>query len=680
MKMKTGLNETTSIGRTGAYRPWADHANALQLVTCVARDLDFETVHNQRTFHLGGPVLPLSHTRRHLGSGWTGRAYAYDWEGGGFDAYLASTLPGPLFIPHGREIHFRFSAGNGVPRLRSLESGKEALAAWTNSDMGRLVLLENWGVQTLLASSSSMLSLKWVSHDCLSITFAGERANLLFVPLLKKEDVPADPVTIAAWLRLAEKPPVRCHESYASSPKQVKIRQQFVTPDGTPSLLAPLPPVAAFSPLQTQPPHLRLLHGLFGPYAVAEGECAEYDIEMGWAGARLEATRKVSTERLATIPAELAYAGDVTWEPGTPMDQLLSLRIWAPLAGVIPESVWDKLRPMLSPPTAEAFRASLTVVIEPVSGKSWAKEAKLFEVAGDISYDTDWYNGFELSGLDRAVRCADPAIAAPARALAKALRPERELLLRFFEIYHDWELGAAWSDSRGGGWNTDCSHNGLEGLLAEARLREAEGDREGSAYVYYLAAKTASALMAAEWMPDYLLTIPFVRAYDSTPCSAWNFAPGTPTPPPGSPFPPGELPFGIETLYATTGGSIQSASSKNPYVLAPHFPEFNALQRAHGRMARYREVAEAWRQHHGHRYADWIKFYCGVSDPSLDLTAMHSQEARIQAAVMYHLAPDVCFRLWTLGEAPDAVEALFRTPLNLAEQILCRAGMKLSFS
>jgi hypothetical protein len=94
-------------------------------------------------------------------------------------------------------------------------------------------------------------------------------------------------------------------------------------------------------------------------------------------------------------------------------------------------------------------------------------------------------------------------------------------------------------------------------------------------------------------------------------------------------------------------------------------------------MERYREIAATWRQRHPHRYADWVKFYCGVSDPTLDLSAMHSQEARVQAAVMYHLAPDVCFRLWTLGEDPDAVETLFQTPLNLAEQILCRSGMTL---
>ena len=58
---------------------------------------------------------------------------------------------------------------------------------------------------------------------------------------------------------------------------------------------------------------------------------------------------------------------------------------------------------------------------------------------------------------------------------------------------------------------------------------------------------------------------------------------------------------------------------------------------------------------------------------------MH-QEARTQAAVMYHLAPDVGLRLWVLGQDGREVEALFKTPLNLAEQLWCRSGAMLEVS
>ena len=243
-----------------------------------------------------------------------------------------------------------------------------------------------------------------------------------------------------------------------------------------------------------------------------------------------------------------------------------------------------------------------------MSGRKWAKEARLFELAGDISYDSDWYNGFELSGLERAVRCADSAIAKPARALAESARPERKLLLGYFEIFHDWELGAAWSDARGAGWNTDCSHNGLEGILAEARLREAEGDRDGADFAFYLAAKTACALIAAESLADYLLDVRFFRPMGASPCGFWDLPEGAAPIPPNSPFPPGNPTFGIESIYLARGGSIQSPSSKNPYALAGHFPEFNSLQRSYGRMPRYREIAGLWRKHFPQRYANWIAF------------------------------------------------------------------------
>lgn len=296
------------------------------------------------------PSCRLSHARKHLASGWTGRSYVYSWDGGGFDAHLVTTLPGPLFVPHGHEFHFRFAIDNGVPRFRALETGETALASWTNRDVGRLVLLENWGVPTLLASSSPISSLKWISHEHLTLTCAEPASRLLFVPLLKKEDVPEDSEAKAAWLRLAEKPPVRCHEFFETSTDQVKIRQKFFAPDGAPTLLSPLAVVAQFSQISSRPANRRLIHGLMGPYCVAEGDYAEYEIDFRWARTRAEATRAVTAQGLGPIPRELAYAGDVTWEPGTPMDQLLALRIWAPLAGVTPPSIWENLRPQLAPP------------------------------------------------------------------------------------------------------------------------------------------------------------------------------------------------------------------------------------------------------------------------------------------------------------------------------------------
>ena len=126
----------------------------------------------------------------------------------------------------------------------------------------------------------------------------------------------------------------------------------------------------------------------------------------------------------------------------------------------------------------------------------------------------------------------------------------------------------------------------------------------------------------------------------------------------------------MDGIYTARGASPQTAASRNPYALAGNFPEFCALQKQYGRCERYREIAASWERDYPERYADWHAFYT-AGNP-------YRQEARVQAAVMYHLAPEVAFRLWTLDEDPDTVEQRFRTPLNLVEQLWCRAGAQLA--
>jgi hypothetical protein len=648
--MKTGLNEQTSVGRCGAYRRDADHANVVQLTTCVARDMDFHAVHGGRIRWLGGPALPDSHRRTSLGRSWTGRVYRYEWDAGGFDAYLKTTLPGPMFVPQGKEFHWRWAVDNGVPSARALPDGREFVCAWTQEDLGQVVMLNNWGMPTLLVASAPIAKMKWISHEHMSLEFGAPGTRVLFVPLLDTADVSTD---ITPWLELIAAPPVSCREDFDVRGDTVVIQQTF---EG--ACLAPVPPVSTFSPLQDQPDARMLTKGFMGEYRVTSGSTREMEIPMGWSKARLRATRLVDATGLSGIPDELAYAGDVTWEPGTAMDQLLALRVWAPLAEICPPSIWAKLRPQLAPPTADQLRASLELFTEPASGRQWAKEAQLFGGAGDVAYDSDWYNGFELSGMWRAANCADLAIAKPAQALVAAAKGERDLLTSYFTIFHDWELGAAWGDARASGWNTDCSHNGLEGLLAQSEMCRAEGDATGADFAFYLAAKTASALMAAEWLVDYQCAVGFARQDGGLTVSAERGAQD------------GEmLTFGMDGIYTARGVCPQSAASKNPYALAGNFPEFCTLQKQYGRQRRYREIVALWEHDFPDRYSDWHAFYA-AGNP-------YAQEARVQAAVMYHLAPEIAFRLWALDEDPDAVEKRFSTPLNLAEQLWCRAGARL---
>jgi hypothetical protein len=94
-------------------------------------------------------------------------------------------------------------------------------------------------------------------------------------------------------------------------------------------------------------------------------------------------------------------------------------------------------------------------------------------------------------------------------------------------------------------------------------------------------------------------------------------------------------------------------------------------------MDRIRFMATAWKNWHPERYADWDFFNTRGRHNAKETW---SQGCRRQNAAMYHLAPEICTRLWVLDEDPDAVEAMYKTPVNLPEQLWCRCGAKLVLS
>ena len=89
-----------------------------------------------------------------------------------------------------------------------------------------------------------------------------------------------------------------------------------------------------------------------------------------------------------------------------------------------------------------------------------------------------------------------------------------------------------------------------------------------------------------------------------------------------------------------------------------------------------RTLAQTWADEFPPRYADWLTFYVGADWQ--ERWEKRDQEARVQAAVFYHLAPEVCFRFWVLEEEAGEIGRRFATPLNLAEQLGLRAGLRLN--
>jgi hypothetical protein len=641
---RSGLEECKAVGRVARYREWACTDEA-QLATIVRRGDNYFTA-GPRGYPLLSLELPESYTRHRRSRSWTGETLDYEWDGDGVSVEARTTLPGPLFRPRKRTLRFRWAFKNAPAFMTDLESGRKARCGMENIS-GRIFLCDSGRMPSLVVLSKPA-SLQVISHEHWTLNFESDGGTCLWIPLLEANDAPTQADIISRLLMLVESPPLSCSESYCVTGNVVELRQTFPG-----SKLAPLPPVPALlgslGNLQKLPQATVLLKTLIGPYSVVDGDHWTGSIELGWTKAKLEPTREVRGP-LSPIPHELAYAGDVTWEPGTPMDQCLALRLFAPLAGVLPDSIWEEVRPQLTPPTPAALKASLTTIVEPTTKRKWSKEAKLFEHNSDVSYDSDWYTGLTLSCLYAAMCCRDPRVAQLARETAAACKAERENMAAYFEIFHDWALFASWSDPRGELFNVDCAHNGMEGVLAEAGMRELEGDAAGRDRMLYLAGKMAVAFVAMFELPEWCRITSFVLNEEASP-------------------------LGVYAMYETSGIGVDSHAGKTAYSLAGNFPAYCALLKKHGPMEKLRRLAEAYNTQHPERYDDWAKFYTGI-DADTALTSLQ-QEERVQAAVFYHLSMDVSLRLWVLDEDADQVEARFKKPLNLVEQVWCRAAARL---
>jgi hypothetical protein len=647
---RPGLRRGLAVGGAGGYREGA-RDEVLALGTTVWRNGEFYTL-GATPAPLFSCELPQRYAVEMSGHDWTGKTVTYRWKGGSTRVELRTTLPGPLFIAKGKSLRIRWASGNESQTVTGLESGRTWSVAGVPDPRGeRLFLLSNPVLPTLVVSSVPISRITIISHMHWEVVFARAGGTLLLVPLLDVADAPRTKTLRTLWKQLCERPPLSCIEHFRFQGGNLHLRQTFPHAN-----LAPLPPFAELTPrssgLWKPPSSTTLCRTLIGPYAVVAGDEWHGRISMRWARAAAVPSRPISG-RLEELPDELVYAGDASWEPETPMDQLLTLRVWASLAHHVTGRHGQELRRALQVPTAAAFRKSLATITEPITGRTWAKEALLFDHSGDVSYDADWYNGLTLSGIARAAGSADQVLSQQAISLSRAVRTERASMMEYFSLFHEWALGMAWTDARGWLIDLDCVHNGMEGLLAQAGLCKRDHDDRGHDWALYLAGKTALAQIAA-----------------------FELAPWRAACTPSYVVPTGADQDSMVSAFCTWKTlKAQSADDKRHHLLSNHFPEHAALVLLHGPVARLKNLARTWSRRHGERYSDWIGFFLGSGWRKHRKGT--NQEARIQAAAFYHLAPEVSLRLWVLGEEPDHIEKRYKTPLNLAEQIHLRLATRL---
>jgi hypothetical protein len=358
----------------------------------------------------------------------------------------------------------------------------------------------------------------------------------------------------------------------------------------------------------------------------------------------------------------MAFPGDGTWDAEAPMDQLMAWRVWGPLVAAMDPTLREQLRQRLGLPTPERLAESLRTIDEPACGRRWAMDATIFAPSGDVNYDADWYNGLTLSGLARAATCDDPEIAAAAGALSRAVRPQRDLLTAYYEIYHDWRFCSAWTDAQGTLWNIDCAQNGLEGLLGEMRLRRLDDDTDGQEWIRYLAATSAAGIFASLYLPEWLAQSKLTFGDVETLPDTW----------------------GLRGTYPHLRAGWADPFTKNPYPLPRYLPEYSALIRLHGPVDRLRDLARKWERDYPHRYEDWQRFYFQPRPDEADLMRSRTIsddppgtvpcEVGDWAAALHHVFPEIALRMWVFDEDPDEVEARYVRPPALAEQLVLRGG------
>ncbi|MEE9405204.1 MAG: hypothetical protein V3V20_09945 [Algisphaera sp.] len=652
------LDGATSVGSQGAYRPGV-RVDQVRVGSLFWKEGCFHRMGEQ-----AGAALaierPDAYALTHEDRSWTGRTTTWTWEGGGCVADLRTTLPGPRFSMLGTALSFRWLGGCDASEIESLTDDARWDLKGVPELAGRRLLLARkakTNTMFLVVLSGPITGIEITSHAHWTVRASAPGAKVLIAHLAHENDVPRDPSRQAAWLDLIDAPPLQACETLVDRPEGLQLGQQFAD-----AAWAPLPPgwaawVGASQSGQSQAGQageadallavssktLHLLNLPAGPYVLAPGDTWAGTVATGWMNATLKPTGSVA--EATELPEELAYPGDNSWRPDSaPLDRMMMLRVWAPLWDALDLATQTELRPFLEPPSAQAFRESLVHVEEPTLGRSWAKDALLFEEVGDVAYDPDWYNGLTLSGLARGATCAEAGLAQTCRTLAKALKPDRAALVAYFAVFSDWAMGATWTDARGVFVNANCLLNGMEGLLAERQLRQLEGDEPGAQEVTQLVVRTAITYLALHAQVDHARRMGWV-ADDQ-----------------GGPH------FGATMLSDEGGLTPLTVKSKNLYYFPTHFAQGAALLRGHGDLKALQVVLDAWDEKalSQHRRADWLGYYLeeDLKSPT------YPCERREQGALSFLTAPEIIARTWIAGQDPAGMARRYGQPLRLPDPAL----------
>ena len=356
-----GLSGETSIGANGVYR---EHAGfeVTTLATCTWKNGCFHELGHE-AHGLFEPQLPADFRRRQTDCSWTGRTLEYTWDDGDLSIDIRNTLPGPCVRTTTNCIRLRTVPHAEWRVFTELRTGQQIdMHGACNVSGAQLFHVTSDRCDYIIAASQPIISLEVVSHRHYYFTAASDALNLLIVPIYNDADIPRDAEQQELWLSLAQNPMKEVQEQFrattmANGTAGIEIEAVCSTAGNQVGEWAPLPLAAtvlntfgAHNGLVELPASRTLVHTWFGPFCVTAGSTYRYSIATAWQNAQVGGGEEIADENLSAIPEELTYAGDATWEPGTCMDQLFSLRAWAPYVHAAPQRIQDALLPQLQVP------------------------------------------------------------------------------------------------------------------------------------------------------------------------------------------------------------------------------------------------------------------------------------------------------------------------------------------
>jgi hypothetical protein len=363
-----------------------------------------------------------------------------------------------------------------------------------------------------------------VTHEFLDMRFDRPAGKIVVMPLyglLKTEhkttaswfeSVPRKLVEQCnAWRERMQHYPVSCSEEYSFSEDGLKLTvrdtYEYVSFDGAKSPeTAPIPPFVNTARLTGYPVELQgkiIETGYptyYGPLDYLEGETLTYTVPAcSYVDRTLAPVRVKGVKGIGEIEKALAayierpawlWPGDHDYKPDDVMDTLHNLRLLAWATWSLPDSKRrEAVKDLAEPGLGRIGDANNSYYYfkDPVAGAVYARDSTIFAQRGKTSYDSDWYNGFQLAGLWAYRYFGDRE---KGLELARRHWPLWTALRNYMEIYHDWAICCNVVDPRGNLTDFDCMRNGWSGLLAYARLARDLGHHEQYRQTKFLASKT----------------------------------------------------------------------------------------------------------------------------------------------------------------------------------------------